>query len=298
MTSALPSVGGLSGTVTVELLRTGSFVLSALGLFIAIWASVSDSAGIGFRYFSRYTSSLERKLRPQFIWTKGSHIALGQVAAIFAIALGQVLVGIPFYGAIIIMAIIGPTVWVEKMRRERVELIENQLDGFITALANALKSTPSIGAAFQSVVAILQDPMKQEIELCVKEIKVGSTLDQALLHMAARVGSRPLDTALSAILIGRQVGGNLPKVLETTAASLREMARLEGVLRTKTAEGKMQLWVLGALPAALFFALNYTWPGYFIPMTKSLTGYLVLFFCGGMWVSALVLARKVLSVDI
>jgi tight adherence protein B len=76
------------------------------------------------------------------------------------------------------------------------------------------------------------------------------------------------------------------------------MARLEGVVRTKTAEGKMQLWVLGALPAALFFALNYAWPGYFIPMTKSIIGYLVLFMCGASWVSALVLARKVLAVDI
>ena len=45
---------------------------------------------------------------------------------------------------------------------------------------------------------------------------------------------------------GRQVGGNLPKVLETTAHTLREMKRLEGVIRTKTADGRMQLWVIGA----------------------------------------------------
>jgi hypothetical protein len=77
--------------------------------------------------------------------------------------------------------------------------------------------------------------MRQEVDLALKEMKVGSTLDQALLHMAARVGSRQLDSALSSILIGRQVGGNLPRVLETTAGTLREMRRLEGVVRTKTA---------------------------------------------------------------
>ena len=94
-------------------------------------------------------------------------------------------------------------------------------------------------------------------------LRVGATLDQALLNIAARVGSKQLDNALSAVLIGRQVGGNLPKVLETTAAAIREMARLEGVVRTKTAEGKAQLWVLGALPMVLMLALNTMQPGYF-----------------------------------
>ncbi len=81
-----------------------------------------------------------------------------------------------------------------------MEELEAQLDGFLTSLANALKSTPSIAAAFQSVVPVLQNPIRQEVELAIKEMKVGSTLDQALLHMAARVGSRQLDSALSSIL--------------------------------------------------------------------------------------------------
>jgi tight adherence protein B len=289
---------GLGAVMTTELLRSGSIALVAVGLFISVWSATADHAGAASRYWARYTSSLERKLRPQFIWTKGSTIAMGQLGAIFALLLAEILIGVPFWGLGLVFIIFIPTLWVEKMRKDRVELIEKQLDGFILALSNAMKTTPSIGAAFNSIAAILQDPTRQEVELCVKEIKVGSTLDQALLHMAARVGSRQLDTALSSVLIGRQVGGNLPKVLEQVAATLREMARLEGVVRTKTAEGKMQLWVLGALPAALFFALNYAWPGYFIPMTKSIIGYLVLFMCGASWVSALVLARKVLAVDI
>jgi tight adherence protein B len=140
--------------------------------------------------------------------------------------------------------------------------------------------------------------MRQEVELAIKEMKVGSTLDQALLHMAARVGSRQLDSALSAILIGRQVGGNLPKILETTSATLREMARLEGVIRTKTAEGKMQLWVIGAMPLVLAIALNFSFPGYTDLLTQSVAGYGLSFAISGCWIGSLILARKVLSIDI
>ena len=66
-------------------------------------------------------------------------------------------------------------------KSKRVEQLEMQLDGFILALANALKAIPSISAAFQSVSPILQPPIQQEVELAMKEMKVGSTLDQALL---------------------------------------------------------------------------------------------------------------------
>ena len=44
----------------------------------------------------------------------------------------------------------------------------------------------------------------------VKEMRVGNTLEQSLVNMSARIGSRTIDSALSAVLIGLQVGGNLP----------------------------------------------------------------------------------------
>lgn len=233
-----------------------------------------------------------------FIFTPGRHIAWGQVAVAFAILAVHILFTVDFWWALLIATAIGPTVWIELQRRKRVEAIEMQLDSFILALANALKSTPSIGAAFNSVVSVISEPMKSEVDSAVKEMKVGSTLDQALLHMASRVGSRQLDSALSAILIGRQVGGNLPKVLETTANTLREMRRLEGVVKTKTAEGKAQLWVIALLPFGMLVGLNVMFPGYFVPLTQSIIGYLVIAGCTASWVVSIVLARKILQVDI
>ena len=156
---------------------------------------------------------------------------------------------------------------------------------------------PSIGAAFNSVVIVVEDPIRKEIDLAIKEMKVGSSLDQALLHMAARVGSRQLDSALSSILIGRQVGGNLPKVLETTAHTLREMKRLEGVIRTKTADGRMQMWVIALMPLVFILILSQMFVGYFIPLTTSVTGYVIITMISLAWVSSLILARKVLQVD-
>jgi tight adherence protein B len=288
----------LKTVATTELFWWGGLLLIGLGIFGSVWACTASESSFVWRSWGRYTAGLERKLRPMFIWTPGRVIGLGQFAALFLLLVVHVVVDVPFWYVAILFIAVGPAVQIDMLRRKRVEAIERQLDGFLLALANALKSTPSIGAAFQSVAPVIQPPIRQEVELATKEMKVGSTLDQALLHMAARVGSRQLDSALSSILIGRQVGGNLPKVLETTSATLREMARLEGVIRTKTAEGKMQLWVIGAMPLVLAIALNYAFAGYTDLLTQSVTGYSIAIAIAGCWVSALVLARKVLAIDI
>lgn len=297
MKGALASfLAGLGTTTTT--LKFASLATVTLGLFVATWSASADTSGLPYRYWNRYTGSLERKLRPMFVFTPGRRIALGQVLVGFAVVVAHVIFTIPFWWVAILLVAIGPTLHIEQQRKQRVEQIEAQLDSFMLALANALKATPSIAAAFGSVSTVVQEPMRSEIDLAVKEMKVGSSLEQALLHMASRVGSRQLDSALSSVLIGRQVGGNLPKVLEGAAGTLREMRRLEGVVKTKTAEGKFQLWVIALMPFAMLVGLNTLWPGYFDPLTKSLFGYMIIVAVTGCWVSALVLARKVLAVDL
>ncbi|HSO35310.1 MAG TPA: type II secretion system F family protein [Labilithrix sp.] len=285
------------GLHTVDVLRWSSLGVIAFALFIGTWSMAADESGLPYRYWARYCASLERKMRSMFIFTPGRLIALSQMAVMFLLFAANLILDVPMWWAMCLFVAIVPSVYLELERRKRVLKIEDQLDNFMLALANALKATPSIGAAFNSVVTVIDDPIRAEVDLALKEMKVGSTLDQALLHMASRVGSRQLDSALSSILIGRQVGGNLPKVLETTATTLREMKRLEGVIRTKTADGRMQLWVIGAMPLVFIIGFGVMWPGYFDPLTKSVTGYMIIAFVIAAWVSALVLARKVLAVD-
>jgi len=281
-----------------EMMKWGSLGAFPVGLVIATWSAASDPTSFPYRHWNRYTSSLERKLRPMFIFTPGRLIAGSQCAVMFFYVMAHILIDIPYWYLGLVLIAIVPAAHIEQMRKQRVVQIENQLDGFLLALANGLKSTPSIGSALGSVSTVIQPPMKQEVDLALKEMKVGSSLDQALLHMAARVGSRQLDTALSSILIGRQVGGNLPKVLETTSSTMREMQRLEGVVRTKTAEGKFQLWAIALLPFVLVFMLDWLWPGYFNVLKNSIIGYLLIFAAAALWLTSIVLARKVLTVDI
>ena len=282
----------------LRVLKLAGFSLLVLGLVAAITLVISDAEGLPRRLWAQYVVYLERKLRLMFVWTPGGQIATAQIAGMAVVMSLGVLVNLPYWYAFAALIAVAPAVVIERQRRQRVEAIENQLDGFLLALANALKATPSLGDAFGSVQRLIPPPLQQEVELAVKEMRVGSTLDQAVLFMAGRIGSRQVDSALSALLIGRQIGGNLPKILDTTAASLREMSRLEGVVRTKTAEGKAQMWVLAVFPLVLMVAFNAVKDGYFDPLTQSITGYVVIALGLAFWIASLVVARKILDVDI
>lgn len=289
----------LSAELTMRLFKVSGLLLVFVGLMIGAWGATADAESPVMRYWARYCTSLERKLRLMFIWTPGSRIAIGQIVAGTLVLGLHVGVGLdPYWWMLLVIIGAAPSLYIERMRQQRVAALEDQIDGFLTALANSLKATPSVANSFMGIQPLLPSPIREEVELCVKEMKVGSTLDQALLNMGGRVGSRQLDTALSAILIGRQLGGDLPRILETTAHTMREMIRLEGVVKSKTAEGKAQLWVLGAFPFVFAVALNAMEPGFYDPLKKPVAGWAIAAFAGICWVISLIMARKVLAVDI
>ena len=77
-----------------------------------------------------------------------------------------------------------------------------------------------------------------------------------------------------------------------------EMNRLLGVVRSKTGEGRMQLWVLAAFPFVIAFGLNAVQHGYFDPLQSSITGQIAVGIAAVLWISSLLVARKVLAVDV
>jgi tight adherence protein B len=250
------------------------------------------------RLYFRYVSSLDRRMGAMFIASKGAHVFAAQCGAIVVALLAALLLQSP--GALFACPAIAfaPGVVLEHMRKRRVAAIEAKLDGFVTALANALRATPSPGRALAMVQPVTHAPLDREIELVLREMRLGSTLEQALGNMSARVRSFHLDAALSGILIGRQTGGNVPQILDQAAETLREMTRLSGMLRAKTAEGRAQANVLAFLPAAILFAFDAASPGYFRPLTESSAGVMVTVVALCMWFGSVVMTRHILEVEL
>ncbi|AKF11663.1 type II secretion system F family protein [Sandaracinus amylolyticus] len=283
---------------TTMLLGYGGMIMTVLGIVTAGFVTVTDPTSALRRRWAEYVRTLDYEVRFLLLKTTGQRIALTQLAIVLAIPFVSLLLDDSILVLLIPIVAVGPYFWLRRQHDERVRLLEENLDSWLLMLANALKASPSLGEAIQSSAKLMRAPFSEELDLVIKEMKLGTPLDQAVLNMSTRIKSRIISSSLATVLVGRQTGGDLPNILEQSAATLREMARLEGVVRTKTAEGKMQAIVLAAIPFVLLFAIHQVDNNWLRPLFETTIGYIVLTVATLLWAAAIFLARRILAVDI
>jgi tight adherence protein B len=189
----------------------------------------------------------------------------------------------------------GPSWWMARRTTARRSSIEAQLDTWLLMLANALRAAPALADALRASAALVPAPLRDELELTLKEYRLGMGLDRALEQMGQRLGSRLVCTAIALIVVSRNTGGDLSHALETSAASLRELIRLEGVLRSKTAEGKAQAALIALIPFGLVLTIDALDPQFFAPLADTALGQLIVCASAALWLLAVWLARRIVQ---
>ncbi|MFK8001396.1 MAG: type II secretion system F family protein [Polyangiales bacterium] len=275
-----------------------SILMVALGSGAAVWILLGNPDSALREAWDKYVELINKEIRFLLIRKDPTRIAQQQVAALVVTLIIYQLTGNFFVLFLTILVAILPLAMLRSQRDKRITKLEEQLDGWLLMLANALKATPAIGEAIKSTVTLVQAPIAEELDLLVKENQLGTPLDEAILNASERIGSPMVSGSLAMLVVARATGGDLPTILETSAGSLREMARLEGVVRTKTAEGKGQVWVLGAMPWVLALALSQMDPDWWPTISDTVTGNIILAVGMSMWIVAIFWGRSILSVDI
>lgn len=181
---------------------------------------------------------------------------------------------------------------------KRRKAFNDQLGDTIILIANALRTGYSFMQAIEMVSREMAKPISEEFARVLKEMNLGVTTEEALNNMAKRVNSEDLDLVITAVLIQRQVGGNLAVVLDSIANTIRERIKIKGQIKTLTAQGKISGLIIGLLPVVIGSAIYLLNPEYmsilFVhPMGKmALAGGVVSQFIGMMVI------RKIINIDI
>jgi tight adherence protein B len=247
-----------------------AFVFTSIAL--AVYRSIEDPKGTIRRFSAGYVAKIDAQQKSMFQNPTGTKIGWTQVAIIFVLV---AVYGVLPEGFLLLVALgvaIGPPISIRSDLIKRRAKIDDQAHGFALALANALKATASIGDAMRGATDVTAAPLKQELQTALRQVGVGSTMEEALLALSTRVQSTALDVVVSALLIGRQTGGDLPRILEGTASSLRDLKRLEGLTDKVTRSAKQSLAVSAAVTAGIAIMLPRMFPGFLDPLKNTLKG--------------------------
>ncbi len=278
-------------------LGTGGVMLVSVSIGAVVYISAASENSRPARMLAEYEKGLQRYLTFLWISMSARKLIVYQAVAFVASLIVAALANRSSFLLLSAFIALAPSLDLRQRVKKRVALLEAQLDNWLLAFANSLRATASIGEAIGTTASILRAPIAQELDLVLKELRLGASVDEALLSMSRRIGSPPVSGALSAIIIGRNTGGDMPKMLETTAAALRESQRLDGVLRTKTAEGRAQSVVLSIMPFAMVGAIYLLSPEWLNPLVETLWGGIIIAVALTLWLGAFLMARKILAVD-
>lgn len=146
---------------------------------------------------------------------------------------------------------------------KRMKLFNDQLGDAIVMMSNAVRAGFTFQQAMDIVSREMNDPIATEFSRAINEIQLGVPLEDALNAITRRITSDDFDLVATAVVIQRQVGGNLTHILDTVGNTIRERIKLKGEIKALTAEGITSGWVVGLLPIALSGLLVMVNPHYF-----------------------------------
>ena len=168
------------------------------------------------------------------------------------------------------------SVFLRLRQSRRTRKFNDQLGDTITLLSNALKAGYSFAQALDSVGKNASPPISEEFSRATREIGLGISVDDALNHMVQRNKSEDFDLLVTAVQIQRVVGGNLAEILDTIAYTIRERVRIQGEIRTLTAQARISGIIITLLPFGLAGVLALISPSYFGPMLSENLGHIML----------------------
>lgn len=213
----------------------------------------------------------------------------GSVVALFV---GLVLVNW-FIGLVLALAVPGVfRLMVSYRTDKRRSAFGIQLSEILQTLAANLRAGNSLPQAMNVLASEAEEPVRGEFVRVGNELRVGRPMNLALESVAERMKSQDFLWVTQAILINREVGGNLADVLDGVANTMRERSALRRQVDALSAEGKMSGWILIALPFGVFLVVSMANPGYFEPLLTQPVGWVmivmsfVLMVIGGVWLNA------------
>ena len=169
---------------------------------------------------------------------------------------------VPIALALAVTACVLPIAYLYYRRNKWLADFNAVLPECIDTFSRSLKAGQSIIAAFDIVAQQTPAPANAVFADVFKKQRYGLPLRDGLSQMIDQVPSIDLKIMVTAILVQRETGGNLPVVLDRLCAVIRDRIRIRREIKTQTAQGRMTGWILGLLPPFVMLAINWISPNY------------------------------------
>lgn len=155
-----------------------------------------------------------------------------------------------------------PLFFIKGAKARRLKKFNEQLSDALSIMTNSLRAGLSFLQTMDSLQKEMAPPMSSEFGRALREMRLGTTTEEALSSMAERIKSEDLGLIVTVVNIQRQVGGNLAEILDNISMTINERVRIRGELKTLTAQGRISGIIVALLPVFLAGLISLLNPSY------------------------------------
>lgn len=251
----------------------------------------------------------------RFLWLKrllGDWKAIGEELGVTAAlgtrgaagaALGGALLFIVLFGGMGLLAAMaifffGPRFLRNYLKRRVLKRFEQLLPDALDTIASALRVGLSFPQAIQPLAQDFPEPIRSVFAEALRAVQVGTPVGEALKEAGRNYPTREWWIFVEAVSTLLRMGGNLAEITAKTADTLRRRQRIEERLRTLTAQGRLQAWIMGLLPLGMLFILKGLDPQLYSLLVGSFIGWVLLTLALLLEGVAIILIRRILALEV
>lgn len=281
---------------TEKVVNTALTILGIILIFLAVQAYFAlndEKTNALMGSYAQKVATFTEAFSRQFISINVKYLVLGPtiLLALLGLFTGSILAFLVLSAVGFFVGLRTPAFVLDAMKQARGRKIDGQLMDGLILLANCLRSGLDIVQGFEMVSKDLLPPISDEFGLVIKNYQLGMTFEKALGVMEERVASKMLSYMIRAIVLQRQMGGNLTKVFERIVVDIREESKLDEKTKAMTAQQKIQSIVVGIMPWVMVGVMFMFQPDQMISFYGSPLGMGVFIFCA-VWIG---IGMKVVS---
>lgn len=218
--------------------------------------------------------------------------------------LGAFIIGVLFFQNIIFAVwalgfVVFSVYYIARLLHTReLERFDNQMVDITYAMKNALKAGMTLQQAMSMIATEFALPASEQFRIALGEIQLGASIEDSLKHMEERVENADFKIMVNAIEILRQTGGNMVETFENITETLKTRKRVEGKIKTLTAQGRMQALILCAMPFAMALMLYFLNRPYIEPLFTTILGNVILTIVLLLVSTGWIIIKKVITIEV
>lgn len=191
-----------------------------------------------------------------------------------------------------------PFMYLNVLIKKRENLFAQQLPNTLDLIAGSLRAGHSIYSVFEIIVNEMPKPTNEIFKGTLDELMLGVDMKDALGYLArAMPNNMDLRFFITSVILQREIGGNLAKILDVLSETIRERFKLMGKLHAQTAQARLSGIILSSVPPIICAILFVVSPDYMQPLIATHQGHLVLLVSSALLLLAIIVIRRVLTID-